>query len=136
GPDRVGLGGGDDVVAEGLVHQGGLAAGAEARHHAALGDAAEGDRADGVHGDDRDGPAALAEVAGAAHEGAGGARPDEQNLQVGELPVDGGGGPTVVGEPVVTVGVLVQPHVPVAARAQFADGRYAAPGEAAAGVLL
>ncbi len=65
--------------------------------------------------------AALAEVAGAAHQGAGGAGADEQHVELGELAGDRRGGAPVVRLPVVRVAVLVEPHVPVVGGAQRAD---------------
>lgn len=53
----------------------------------------------------------LAEPPGAAHQGSGGAGPDEQDVQFRELPVDRRRGLAVVRLPVVLVLVLVEPHV-------------------------
>ena len=82
GADGVRLFDEHDLVHVGLVEQRRSDARAEAGDHPAAGRAAEGHRADAVHRDHADGPVPLPEVARAAHQGSGGARSDEQHVQL------------------------------------------------------
>ena len=109
------------VVDERLVEQRRADAGAQAGNHPRPGSRPEGHRAHAVHRDDPHRAVPLAEVAGAAHQGAGGSGADEQDVEGGELAGDGGRGAAVVGPPVVRVRVLVEPDVAVVGRAQPAD---------------
>src|SRR5215211_7676807 len=63
----------------------------------------------------------LVEVARTAHQGPGGAGPDEEHVQSRELTSDGRRGAAIVRPPVVRVRVLVEPYVTIVGRTQRAD---------------
>jgi hypothetical protein len=136
GADGVRLLDADRLVHIGRVEQRRMDAHAQARDHPATRLPAKGHRPDAVDRHDLDRPAPLPEVAGAAHQGPGGAGPDEQHVQLRELAGDGRCRRAVVGHPVARIGVLVEPHVPVVGGAQLTEVVEPRPEEAAPGVRL
>ena len=124
------------LVHVGLVEQRRTDARAQAGDHPAARRTTEGHRADDVHRDDPHRPVPLPEIARAAHQGPGGAGPDEQHVQPRELASDRRRCRAVVRLPVARIGVLVEPHVPVVGGAQRADVVDPRAEEAAGGIRL